>query len=85
MFQFNHLRNPIGLLRVVEGDASALEVRDSGVLPPGGGVTAAAQEHVVGRGRGTLGPQLPLTSRPFIRQLRNLGTTIATFKEVFAR
>ena len=56
MFQFNHLRNPIGLLRVVEGDASALEVRDSGVLPPGGGVTAAAQEHVVGRGRGPLGP-----------------------------
>ena len=43
---------------------------DGGVLPPGGGVAAAAQEHVVGRRGRALGAQLALP--PLLRHLGDL-------------
>ena len=56
VLQFDHLGHPVGLLRVVEGDALALQTWDGRLLPPGGGVAAAPQEHVIGGGGGALGP-----------------------------
>ena len=71
IFQLNHLWYPVILLGVVECDTLSLQVGDGLVLPPGGGVARAPQEHVVGGGGGTLGTQLT-TLTTFVRYFGHL-------------
>ena len=68
VLQLDHLGHPVGLLWIVIRDVLAFEVGNGHVHAPGGGVAAAAQEHLIGRGGGSLGPQLAFPSL-----FRNLG------------
>jgi len=71
MFQLHHLRLPVGLLGVVERYALRLQVGDGDVVAPRRRVTAAAQEHVVGRRRRALRFQFAFP--PLFWHLRHLN------------
>ena len=71
VLQLDHLGHPVGLLWIVIRDVLAFEVGNGHIHPPGGRVAAAPQEHLIGRGGGSLGAQLSFPS--LFRNLGHLG------------
>jgi hypothetical protein len=84
VLQLNHLRNPVGLLRIVIGDVLRFEVGNGRVLAPRGRVARPAQENVVGREfpwRQFLGQILLFWTHFRRKKLAVLSLKAATFSE----